>query len=236
MDLGFDGRNVVVTGGTGALGQAVVHALLDEGAECFLPVHSADGMERISWYGHERAHAATGVDLADESAVTAYYGRLGGLWASVHCAGGFAMKPFNETGLADFERQQKINFTTCFLCCREAAAVIARTQGQGGRIVNVTARGALEPRQGAGMVAYTVSKAAVAALTVSLAEELSDSAVWVNAVAPSIMDTPSNREAMADADFSRWPTTEDVASTMLFLASPANRSTRGAIVPVYGRS
>jgi len=236
MDLGYDGRSVVVTGGTGALGRAVVQSLLDEGAECFLPVHSAGGNERIPWYGHERAHVATGVDLADESAVTAYYARLGGLWASIHCAGGFEMKPFDKTGLADFERQHQINFTTCFLCCREAVSAIRRTPGREGRIVNVTARGALEPRQGSGMVAYTVSKAAVAALTISLAEEMADSAIWVNAVAPSIMDTPSNRKAMADADFSQWPTTEEVASTLLFLASPANRSTRGAIVPVYGRS
>ncbi len=236
MNLEYGERSVVVTGGAGALGRSVVHSLLKEGAECFVPVHSADGLDGISWNAHERVHVASGIDLADESSVVAYYSQLDGLWASIHCAGGFEMGPFTETGLTDFERQQRINLVTCFLCCREAAKAISRCPGQGGRIVNLTARGALEPRLGAGTVSYTVSKAAVAALTISLAEELAGASVWVNAVAPSIMDTPSNREAMSDADFSQWPTTGDVASTILFLASPANRSTRGAIVPVYGRS
>jgi NAD(P)-dependent dehydrogenase (short-subunit alcohol dehydrogenase family) len=106
----------------------------------------------------------------------------------------------------------------------------------GGRIVNVAARPALEPRTGAGMTAYTASKAGVAALTAALAEEVAKSGILVNAVAPSIMDTPANRKAMPKADFSAWPKVEEVAATILFLASPDNKVTRGAIVPVYGKS
>jgi NAD(P)-dependent dehydrogenase (short-subunit alcohol dehydrogenase family) len=121
------------------------------------------------------------------------------------------------------------------LCCR--AAVNAMTGGAaGGRIVNVAARAALEWRSGAGMVAYTASKAAVAALTAALAEEVAKDGVLVNAVAPSIMDTPANRAAMPKADFALWPKVEEVAATIAFLASPDNRVTRGAIVAVYGRS
>jgi NAD(P)-dependent dehydrogenase (short-subunit alcohol dehydrogenase family) len=86
------------------------------------------------------------------------------------------------------------------------------------------------------MAAYTASKAAVAALTAALAEEVAKSGILVNAVAPSIMDTPANRQAMPKADFSLWPKVEEVAATILFLASPENRVTRGAVVPVYGRS
>jgi NAD(P)-dependent dehydrogenase (short-subunit alcohol dehydrogenase family) len=118
------------------------------------------------------------------------------------------------------------------LCCR--AAVRAMTGG--GRIVNVAARPALEWRTGAGMTAYTVSKAGVAALTAALAEEVAKDGILVNAVAPSIMDTPANRKAMPKADHALWPKVEEVAATIAFLASPENRVTRGAIVPVYGKS
>ena len=106
----------------------------------------------------------------------------------------------------------------------------------GGRIVNVAARPALEPRLGAGMTAYTIAKSGVAALTIALAEEVAKQGILVNAVAPSIMDTPANRAAMPKADFDKWPKVEDVAATILFLASPGNTVTRGAIVPVYGKS
>jgi NAD(P)-dependent dehydrogenase (short-subunit alcohol dehydrogenase family) len=106
----------------------------------------------------------------------------------------------------------------------------------GGRIVNVAARPALEWRAGAGMAAYTVAKAGVAALTVALAEEVAKEGILVNAVAPSIMDTPANRAAMPTANFENWPKVDEVAATILFLASPDNKVTRGAVVPVYGRS
>ena len=108
--------------------------------------------------------------------------------------------------------------------------------GQGGRIVNVAARHALEWRGGAGLAAYTASKAAVAALTVALSEEVVKEGILVNAVAPSIMDTPPNRATMPKADYKAWPKVEEVAPTILFLASPENKVTRGAVVAVYGRS
>jgi NAD(P)-dependent dehydrogenase (short-subunit alcohol dehydrogenase family) len=110
------------------------------------------------------------------------------------------------------------------------------TGGGGGRIVNVAARPALEWRMGAGMAAYAASKAGVAALTAALAEEVARRGILVNAVAPSIMDTPANRAAMPKADFAAWPKVADVARTIVFLASPDNVVTRGAVVPVYGAS
>ena len=126
------------------------------------------------------------------------------------------------------------NLVSCFLCCR--AAVKAMQARTGGRIVNVAARPALEPRSGAGMTAYTIAKNGVATLTIALAEEVAKDGILVNAVAPSIMDTLSNRKAMPKADFDKWPKVEEVAATILFLASPDNKVTRGAIVPVYGKS
>lgn len=107
-------------------------------------------------------------------------------------------------------------------------------EGREGRIVNVAARPVLVPT--AQMGAYAASKAAVAALTLSLAEELSESSIWVNAIVPSIIDTAANRDAMPDADYDAWPKPEEIAETIVFLASPQNAATRGALVPVYGKS
>jgi NAD(P)-dependent dehydrogenase (short-subunit alcohol dehydrogenase family) len=154
-------------------------------------------------------------------------------WASIHIAGGFAPGKVAGTDKAALMAQIDNNLVSCFLCCR--AAVNAMAAG-GGRIVNVAARPALEWRSGAGMTAYTVAKAGVAALTVAFAEEVAKDGILVNAVAPSIMDTSANRAAMPKADHSLWPKVEQVAATILFLASPANRVTRGAIVPVYGKT
>jgi NAD(P)-dependent dehydrogenase (short-subunit alcohol dehydrogenase family) len=112
----------------------------------------------------------------------------------------------------------------------------ALRQSGSGRIVNVVSRHALEPRQGANMTAYVATKSAVAGLTQALAEEVVKDGILVNAIAPSIMDTPANRKSMPKADFAAWPKVEQVAATILFLASPDNVVTRGAIVPVYGKS
>ena len=137
--------------------------------------------------------------------------------------------------MASIRQQIDMNLLSCMLCCRAAVQAMAASAA-GGRIVNVSARAGLEWRSGAGMVAYTVSKAGVAALTAALAEEVAKDGILVNAVAPSIMDTPANRQAMPKADYAAWPKVEEVAATILFLASPDNRVTRGAIVPVYGKS
>ena len=131
--------------------------------------------------------------------------------------------------------QVETNLVSAYLCCRAAVQAIRRA-GSGGRIVNIAARPALEPRQGASMTAYTAAKAAVAALTVALGEEVAKDGILVNAVAPSIMDTPANRKSMPKADFASWPKVEEVAATIVFLASPENAVTRSAIVPVYGKS
>jgi NAD(P)-dependent dehydrogenase (short-subunit alcohol dehydrogenase family) len=152
------------------------------------------------------------------------------------------MAPIGEMTAADFMAQFRMNALSCFLCSAAAVAAFRARQEPGpggipgGRIVNVAARPALEPRLGAGMVSYTASKSAVAALTQALAQETTDEQIWVNAVAPSVLDTPANRAAMPDADHRRWVSPADLAEMITFLASPANRVTRGAVIPVYGGS
>ena len=229
--MDYSGKHVVITGGTGALGTAVVAGLLAAGATCTVPyVHEAEA-QRFPHSGDPNVTLTAVTDLADEATVAKVYGGLT-LWASIHIAGGFAAGKVAETGQAALMAQIDSNLVSCFLCCRAAVNAI---KGDG-RIVNVAARPALEWRTGAGMAAYTVAKAGVAALTVALAEEVAKDGILVNAVAPSIMDTPANRRAMPKADFSLWPKVEEVAATILFFASPNNRVTRGAIVPVYGKS
>ena len=235
--MDFANRHVVVTGGTGALGTAVVDQLLDGGAICHVPNLDAAELERFAHANDSRVNIAAGVDLTDEVAVESYYRDVAELWASIHLAGGFAMAPVAEAGAAAFHAQVNINTLTCYLCCRAAiAAMRAGASDAGGRIVNVAARPALEPRGGASMVLYSAAKAAVAAITQSLAEEVAAERIWVNAVAPSILDTAANRAAMADADVTLWPKVEEVAATIVYLASPANLVARGGVIPVYGRS
>jgi NAD(P)-dependent dehydrogenase (short-subunit alcohol dehydrogenase family) len=228
-------RHVIVTGGTGALGSAVVAALVAAGAVCRVPYLVAAEADHFPLRDHAKVKLLAGIDLTDETAVARLYGSVPTLWASIHLAGGFAMSAVAKTTKADLMKQIDLNLVTAFLSCRAAVNAMTRT-GAGGRIVNVAARPALEWRSGAGMAAYAASKAAVAALTAALAEEVVKAGILVNAVAPSIMDTGANRAAMPQADHAAWPKVEEVAATILFLASPDNKVTRGGVVPVYGRS
>lgn len=235
MTQEFAGRSVVVTGGAGALGTAVVAALVDAGATVHVPVYEREAPADYPFASHERVTLVTGVSLDDEAQATAFYASVPAVWASIQVAGGFAMAPVVETSKADFDRMWHMNVSTAFLSCREAVRRMRDTGlhgGEGGRLVNIAARPALVPT--GGMIAYATAKSAVAAMSQALAEELADENIWVNAVAPSIIDTPANRAAMPDADHGTWPSTEALAETILHLASPNNRSTRGAIVPVYG--
>ena len=240
--IDFAGSHVVVTGGTGALGRAVIGALRAAHAVCHVPNLVAAELDDFPYASDPGVHIGRGVDLADEAAVRRFYQALPPLWASVHLAGGFAMAPIGEITAADFMAQFQMNALSCFLCSAAAVGAFRARQEPGpggipgGRIVNVAARPALEPRLGAGMVAYTASKSAVAALTQALAQETTDEQIWVNAVAPSVIDTPANRAAMPSADFRLWVSPTDLAEMITFLASPANRVTRGAIIPVYGGS
>lgn len=214
----WHGRHVLVTGGSGGLGPAVVEAFVAAGATVHLPGAVATG-----------AHALPRVDLTDDAAVVALFASLPPLWASVHVAGGFLWRSLLEASLAELRSQLDVNLATAFLCTREAGK---NMRGRGGRIVNVASRAAETP--GAGHAVYAPAKAAVVALTKAAALELRGEGVLVNAVAPTIIDTPANRRAMPDARHDRWARPDQVARTILWLASPVNELTTGAVLPVGG--
>ena len=229
--LDFSGREAVVTGGTGALGSAVVGRLVSAGATVHVPVFESAELDGFAYRSERSVKLHEGMDMRVEADVARLFAETRALYASIHIAGGFAMGPIGSIGLDVWDHLMGMNATTCFLSCREAVKAM---EGREGRIVNVAARPALIPT--GQMTAYAASKAAVAALTLSLAEELSSSSIWVNAIVPSIIDTKTNRAAMPDADHSAWPRPEQIAETVAFLSSPQNSVTRGALVPVYGKS
>jgi len=228
--MDFHNRTVVVTGGTGALGRAVVGTLLAAGAACRVPYILE--AEAAAFPFKDRVTLVPNCELTNEDDVACLYKGMDGLWASIHIAGGFAMSRLVDSGKADLREMLNTNLVSCHLCCRAAV----RAFSDGGRIVNIGARPGLEPRLGAGMSAYAASKAAVIALTQALAVELAPQGILVNAVVPSIIDTLANRKSMPGADHASWPKPEEIAATIAFLASPENKVTTGAAVPVYGRT
>jgi NAD(P)-dependent dehydrogenase (short-subunit alcohol dehydrogenase family) len=226
----YSQRHVVVTGASGGLGVSVVRHFLDRGAILHTPMVEPKAPPHLTQDG---VHATPGVDLSDEKQVAAWFAALPHIWASIHLVGGFVMKPVADTTLADLELMLSLNVRPTFLACREAVIAMRRS-GHGGRIVNVIARPALVPT--GGFVAYAAAKAAVASITQTMAAELVAENIFCNAIAPSIIDTPANRASMPNAEFDKWPKPLELARAMADLASPENRVTSGALVPVYGRA
>lgn len=229
--MDFRNRTVIVTGGTGALGRAVVGVLLEAGAQCRVPY--VVEAEASAFPHKDKVELVPRCELTNEEDVARLYHGVRHLWASIHIAGGFAMGSVTDTDKAGMLHMLNTNFLTCYLCSR---AAVQSFDASGGRIVNIAARPGLEPRHGAGMAAYAASKAAVAAFTQALAAEVAGSTILVNAVVPSVIDTPANRTAMPKADHASWPKPAEIAATIAFLASPENQVTTGALVPVSGRT
>jgi NAD(P)-dependent dehydrogenase (short-subunit alcohol dehydrogenase family) len=221
-------RVIAVTGGHGVLGRAVVEVALAEGLKIAVIDHATgrsapDGVLELG-----------GVDLTDpasaQQAIDAAASRFGRLDALLNIAGGFVWQTVDDADPA-WARMFALNVTTALNASRAALPHLKRSPE--GRIVNVGANAAL--KSAAGMGAYAAAKAGVHRLTESLAEELKDTSVTVNAVLPSILDTAQNRRDMPDADPAKWVAPADLARVMLFLASPDSRAITGALIPVTGR-
>ena len=222
-------RIVVVTGAFGVLGRAVAQRALERGAF----VAQIDRSAAPGATDAARTLAIPGVDLADPEAARAAFARVGahfgGIDVLLNIAGGFVWEKVSGGDLAAWDRMYALNLRTAVSACMAALPFLEKSGS--GAIVNVGAFGAV--KAGAGMGAYAASKAGIAKLTESLAEELKG-AVTVNAVLPSIIDTPANRADMPDAEFGKWVRPEDLAEAMLFLASEKSRAITGALLPVTG--
>ncbi len=227
----MQGRVIVITGGFGVLGRATAKAAIEAGAKVALVDFAQPPADLVAEFG-DRAALIGGADLTEPSSAEAAIGRAvggrGPLHALLNIAGGFVWQTLADGDPAQWERMFRMNVLTCANASRAALPYLVES---GGRIVNVGAAGAV--KAAAGMGAYAAAKSGVHRLTESLAEELKGK-VAVNAVLPSILDTPQNRADMPDADPSKWVAAEDLAKVMLFLASDEAGPVTGALVPVTG--
>jgi NAD(P)-dependent dehydrogenase (short-subunit alcohol dehydrogenase family) len=225
----------LVTGGTGALGEAVVRDLLNAGAKVTATWILESERERIEEaLGGEEGLGLVQADLLSEegarAAVEATGPELGALVSLVGGYGGSGR--LHEAPLEEFDRMMALNLTTALNITR--AALPGMVEARAGAIVCVGTRAALEPFSGA--AGYAVSKAAVVALVRSIAVEYRDDGIRANAVLPSVIDTPGNRESMPDADHDTWVPPAQIARVIRFLCSSDSAPISGAEVPVYGRA
>jgi NAD(P)-dependent dehydrogenase (short-subunit alcohol dehydrogenase family) len=222
---------VLVTGGTGGLGTAVTRAFLDGGWRVVVPWIAERELQRVE--PHDRLELVR-ADLFDADAVAGAVQAAGpSLRAAVNLVGGFAEHGrVHETPIETFEEQLRLNLRPTYLVC--AAVLPALLQAGGGAIVCVSSRAARRPFPGA--AGYVVSKAAVLALVDALDAEYRKDRIRVNAVLPSVIDTPFNRSSMPDADFDTWVAPEEIARVIRFLCSDEASATSGAHLPVYGRA
>ena len=232
-------RNVLITGGTGILGSAVTKAYLAQGDNVAVSYLFEDEVKRFKEYNPEASGDVTflfaNVTEATDVQKTfqEFLSQFGRLDVLVNIVGGFIGGiPTAELEEERWDFMMNLNLKSVFLCCK-AAIPLMTAQGSG-KIINVSARAGLKGE--AGLSAYCVSKGGVRTLTESLAAEVMDSGVNVNAIMPSIMDTPANREAMPDEEHDRWVDPVDVAKVICFLTSDDATIINGAAIPVYGRA
>lgn len=220
-------RSVIVTGGFGVLGQAVSEAFSAAG----------DKVARIDFAANPHSPVAGaldigGVDLTDATATQAAIDEVvavhGGIDVLVNVAGGFTWETLEGGSIDAWARMQSMNLISNATISKAALGELAKSGS--GRVINIGAGAAI--KAGMGMGAYAASKSGVHRLTEALAEEVAGQGITVNAILPSIIDTPTNRADMPDADFSTWVQPAAIADVILFLSSDAARAITGALIPV----
>jgi NAD(P)-dependent dehydrogenase (short-subunit alcohol dehydrogenase family) len=223
---------VLVSGGTGALGSAVVRKLMDSGYTCSVTWIVERERERAEREFGGRAELIE-ADLSDPGAAARAVAEVDDLEAVVNLVGGFASGPLvHETDPEDFFRMHSLNLAPAFHLAH--AAMPRMMERGGGAFVGVSARAALQPFPGA--AGYVSAKAAVLAFIQALDAEYRSHGIRCNAILPSVIDTPANRESMPEADHSKWVRPEEIAEVVRFLVSDESMPTSGAAVPVYGRA
>ncbi len=224
---------VLIAGGTGALGSAVVRELLDAGYDCTVTWIADRELERAQSELGDRASFVR-ADLVDpDGGADEAVASVEDLEAVVDLVGGFASGPLlHETSWADFEGMLRLNLAPAFNLAR--AAMPRLLERGGGAFVAVSARAALRPFAGA--AAYVTSKAAVLAFIEALDADYRKQGIRANAILPSVIDTPANRASQPDADHSNWVQPAEIAKVVRFLVSGEAAVTSGGAIPVYGRA
>jgi len=239
MSARFEGKVVLVAGGTGGLGRAVTLAFLEEGAKVIATYRKQEELDTLKIRAGVNTAQLDGVavDVTDEAAarqlIEKIVGKYRRLDAMVNTVGGYAGgTKLWELETKVFDQMLALNLRSGYALSR--AAVRAMLKEGHGAIVNVASKAAVDHAGGA--AAYAASKSAAVALLDSLAADLQGSGVRANTVLPSIIDTEANRKAMPKADFAKWPKPEEIARVILFLCSDDARVIHGAAIPVYGDS
>ncbi len=233
------GKVALITGGTGALGRAVTAAFVEAGAAVGVTYIVEPEVRACKACLGSRADAPSffkvdvTVEAEVQTLVRTVVERLGRIDILLNLVGGYVGDlPVATLPEATWDHMLNINLKSAFLCCKHVVPVMRR--GGGGRIVTVSSRAALKVFPG--ISAYAAAKAGLIAFTDTLASEVLKDNITVNAILPSVIDTPANRKAMPGADTSAWVQPEEIARVLLFLASEASREISGAAIPVYGRA
>jgi NAD(P)-dependent dehydrogenase (short-subunit alcohol dehydrogenase family) len=222
-------RNVVITGGTGFLGNATVNKFIEQGDQVIvLDIREAQSdNENLVYYK---------VDLLNEKELSEVANKIeeefGPIDVLINIAGGFDMSNIKETSFEQLDKMFSLNLKSAFNTSKVFINQLEKSQN--GRIINIGARAGLNGV--GGMIPYSISKASVISFTQGLSDELKHTDITVNAIVPSTIDTEANRNAMPDADFSNWVSPESLANVIIFISSEEASSIRGAIIPVYNKS
>lgn len=227
----MQGKQILLTGGTGGLGLGVTPALLTREAKITIPYHGEKGVKRLK----EKLPAAqfeqirfVQTDLTQETSVEQLVNDLGKVDILIHLVGGFSMGATHEFSFADWKDAFELNLNTTFLVCKHCLRIMR--QQNYGRIVTVGSKASLQP--GAQLAAYSASKAGVVALTQAIAAENSDFNITANCVLPGVIDTPANREAMGSEQADNWTKPESIAEVICFLVSDQAQDLTGSVLPM----
>jgi len=224
----LQGKTALVTAAGQGMGRAAVLAFAREGARVI-----ATDLKAELLAGMPREVATSPLDVLDDAAVQAFVERTGAVDILFNCAGYVHQGSILDCGIDDWDFSFDLNVRSMFVTTK---AMLPKMIAAGGGVILNMASVLGSHKAAPNRLAYAASKAAVAALTVALAEELKGEGILVNAVAPSTLDTPANRAAMPKADVAKWVSLDDAAEAICHLASPSNRATSGALLPLYGRA
>lgn len=234
----LENRIAIITGGTGALGKAVVLAFLEEGAKVICTYIVDEELKHYPFLTENQKSNLVFIqaDVTKEKPVAEMVQRnlvrFRRIDILVNIVGGFTYARITDTDEKTWDSMMSVNLKSAFLCSK---AVLPQMINQNyGKIINISSRPGLKGSAGVG--AYAASKAAVMNLTETIADEVRDYEINVNAILPSTIDTPANRKSMPEADFSKWVKPEEIAIVIVFLASDDSKPISGAGIPVYGKS